>query len=147
MKIVNRKARFDYILEEKIECGIKLTGAEVKAVRSGAVSLSDSYVKFIGQEAYLLNAFIGPYQFANNENYDPKRSRKLLLHKKEILALVTKMKQSNLTMIPTAMYTIRQLVKVEAALAKGKKKWDKREALKERSIKREQEEEQRGKKN
>lgn len=145
MKITNRKAHYDYSLGEKIEAGIKLTGAEVKSVRNGAVSLSDSYVKIVGSEALLINAFIGPYQFANNEGYDPKRTRKLLLHKKEILALQTKMKQANLTMVPVALYTIRQLVKLELALAKGKKKWDKRTALKEKALKREEEIAKRGK--
>ena len=130
---------------EKLEAGIKLTGAEVKSVRQGAVSLSDSYVKIIGQEAFLINAFIGPYEFANNQGYDPKRSRKLLLHKKEILAILTKMKQANLTLVPVSLYTIRQLVKLEISLAKGKKKWDKRTALKEKSLKREEEIAKRGK--
>lgn len=139
MKIVNRKAHFDYSLGEKFEAGIKLTGAEVKAVRQGSVSLADSYVKIIGQEAFLINAFIAPYEFADHQGYDPKRSRKLLLHKKETLALLTKMKQTNLTLVPVSMYTIRQLVKLEVALARGKKKWDKRRALKEKTIKREEE--------
>lgn len=139
MKIINRKAHYDYILGEKIETGIKLSGGEVKSVRSGSVSLSDSFVKIINNEAFLLNCFISPYKFANNSDYDPKRSRKLLLHKKEILVLLSKMKQSNLTLVPVSMYTIRQLVKLEVALARGKKKWDKRRALKEKTVKREEE--------
>lgn len=145
MKISNRKAYFDYSLGEKIEAGIKLTGAEVKSVRNGSVSLSDSYVKIVGGEAQLLNCFIGPYEFANNSDYDPKRTRKLLLHKKEILAILTKIKQSNTTLVPVSLYTRGPLIKMEIAFAKGKKKWDKRQALREKTIRRDQEEERRGK--
>ncbi|MBI3384826.1 SsrA-binding protein SmpB [Candidatus Gottesmanbacteria bacterium] len=143
MKITNRKAYYDYEIGEKVEAGIKLTGAEVKSVRLGHVSLIDSFVKIIGSDAMLINCHINPYQFADNTDYDPKRSRKLLLHKKEMLALQSKTQQSNLTIIPVSLYTTRNLIKVELALARGKKKWDKRKALKEKSLKREEEEETR----
>ena len=146
MKITNRKAYFDYEIGEKLEAGIDLTGAEVKSAKEGCVALSDSFVKIIGNEAMLLNCHINPYEFSNNENYDPKRSRKLLLHKKEILSLQSKMQQSNLTLIPVSLYTRHNLIKVELALARGKKKWDKRQALKEKDLKREEEEVVRGKK-
>ena len=140
MKITNRKAYFDYEIGEKVEAGIKLTGAEVKSVRAGHVSLNDSFVKIIGSDAMLINCHINPYQFANNSDYDSKRSRKLLLHKKEILSLQSKIQQSNLTIVPVSLYTTRNLIKVELALARGKKKWDKRKALKEKTMKREEEE-------
>jgi len=146
MKIQNRKAFFDYEIGEKIEAGIKLTGAEVKSVRLGHVSLIDSFVKIIGSDAMLINCHINPYQFANNTDYDSKRSRKLLLHKKEMLALQSKIQQSNLTIIPVSLYTTRNLIKIELGLARGKKKWDKRKALKEKAMKREEEELMRGKK-
>lgn len=144
MKIQNRKAYFDFEIGEKMEAGIKLTGAEVKSVRLGHVSLIDSFVKIIGSNAMLINCHINPYQFADNTDYDSKRSRKLLLHKKEMLALQSKIQQSNLTIIPISLYTTRNLIKVELGLARGKKKWDKRKALKEKAIKREEEIEQRG---
>ncbi len=147
MKIVNRKAHFDYEIGEKIEAGIDLTGGEVKSVREGHVSLSDSFVKIVGGQAVLLNCHINPYEFADNTDYDPKRSRRLLMHKKEILALMSKMQQSNLTLIPVSFYTRHNLIKVELALAKGKKKWDKRQALKEKDLQRETEEAVRGDKN
>mgnify|MGYP001573689017 FL=1 len=147
MKILNKKAYFDYEVGEKTEAGVKLTGGEVKSVRAGHVSLNDSFVKIIQSEAMLVNCHINPYSFANNEDYDPKRSRKLLLHKKEILALQNKMQQSNLTIVPTAMFLKHHLVKVELALARGKKKWDKRQALKEKAMKRDEEEMVRGKLN
>ncbi len=143
MKITNRKAFFDYEIGEKIEAGIKLTGAEVKSVRAGHLTLADSFVKIIGNDAMLINCFISPYQFADNSDYDPKRSRKLLLHKKEMLALQSKIQQSNLTIIPVSLYTTRNLIKVELGLARGKKKWDKRKALKEKAMKRDIEMEQR----
>ena len=147
MKIVNRKAHFDYELGEKIEAGIDLAGGEVKSVREGHVSLSDSFVKIVGGQAMLLNCHINPYEFADNTDYEPKRSRRLLLHKKEILALMSKMQQSNLTLIPVSFYTRHNLIKVELALEKGKKKWDKRQALKDKDLQRETEEAVRGDKN
>lgn len=146
MKILNRKAHFDYEIGEKIEAGIKLTGGEVKSVRLGHVSLNDSFVKVIGNDAMLINCQINPYKFADNSEYDPKQSRKLLLHKKEIVSIQSRLNQSNLTLVPTAMYLKRNLVKVELALARGKKQWDKRQALKEKTLKREEEEALRGKK-
>ncbi|MCL5676192.1 MAG: SsrA-binding protein SmpB [Patescibacteria group bacterium] len=145
MKIINRQAHFDYEIGEKLEAGIDLAGAEVKSVKLGHVALSDSFVKIIGGQAVLLNCHINPYEFSDNSGYDPKRSRRLLLHKKEILALQSKMQQANLTLIPLSLYTKRNLIKIELALAKGKKKWDKRQALKEKTLKREAEEEARRK--
>lgn len=144
MKIVNRRAFHDYHLLEKLEAGIHLTGPEVKSVKGGHISLEGAFVKIVGSEAYLINAQIYPYPHARLENYDPRRTRKLLLHKKEIIALKSKI-QSGLTLVPLSCYTKQGLVKLELALARGKKRYEKREALKKRDLERELEEELRGK--
>ena len=136
MKIINRKASFDYQLLEKFEAGINLFGAEVKAVRAGHVDLAGSFVRIIGSEAYLVNANIFPYEHARPETYDPRRTRKLLLHKKEIISLKGKMDGANLTVVPVSMYTTHGLIKIELAFAKSKKKFDKKEAIKKRTIER-----------
>lgn len=141
MKITNRKASFDYQLLDKFEAGINLLGAEVKAVRIGHVDLTGSFARIIGSEAYLVNANIFPYEHARPETYEPRRTRKLLLHKKEIISLKGKMDGANLTIVPVSMYTTHGLIKVELALAKSKKKFEKREAIKKRDINREIEEE------
>ena len=126
MKISNKKAHFDYQITEKIEAGINLLGSEVKAVREGMADLTGSFVKIIGQEAYLINAKIFPYKYARPEGYDERRSRKLLLHKKEILAIKHKMDGSNLSVIPVSMYTTKSFIKVELGLGKGKKEFQKK---------------------
>ncbi len=136
-KIINRRARYDYHLLEKFEAGIVLTGAEVKSVKAGKMSLSESFVKIIDNEAWLLNAFINPYPFADNRDYDPKRSRKLLLHKNELLKLTQQTKEKKLTVIPVSCYTKARKIKLEIALARGKKKYDKREAKKRKALERE----------
>lgn len=141
MKITNRKASFDYQLQEHFEAGINLYGAEVKAVREGHVDLTGSFVRIMGSEAYLVNANIFPYEHARPETYDPRRTRKLLLHKKEIISLKGKMDGENLTIVPVSVYTTHGLIKVELALAKSKKKFDKKEAIKRRDIDRQIEEE------
>lgn len=146
MKIVNRKAYYDYHILEKFEAGIVLTGGEVKSLRAEKASLNDSFVHIKDGEAYLVNAHINPYQPADNRNYDPKRTRKLLLHKKEITSLLSKINQSNLTIVPVLCYTAKRgTVKVELALARGKKQYDKREAIKRKDIDRETEQILRGK--
>jgi SsrA-binding protein len=143
MKIVNRKARFNYELGERIEAGIVLTGPEVKSVKLGQVDLGNAYCKiqsskFKAQnEIYVFNLKIFPYKHADNENYDPTRTRKLLLHQREILGLVAKMKQTNRMLVPTAMYTKSDLIKIELALARGKRKYEKRETIKKREWERE----------
>ncbi len=137
MKITNRKATFDYQLLDRFEAGINLLGAEVKAVREGHVDLTGSFARIIGSEAYLVNANIFPYEYARPEVYDPRRTRKLLLHKKEIISLRSKMEGSNLTIVPVSLYTTHGLIKVELALAKSKKKFEKRESIKKRDIDRE----------
>ncbi len=137
-KIINRKARFDYELLEKVEAGIMLTGAEVKSVKQGQISLKEGFVRVDdNEEVWLVNAHIHPYKFADNKNYEPTRSRKLLLRKKEILSLLKKTEGKNLTLVPTAIYTRKNRIKVEIAIGRGKKKWDKRRAIKEREGKRE----------
>ena len=136
MKITNKKAHFDYELQENLEAGINLFGSEVKAVRLGQADLTGSYVKLIGSEIYLVNATISPYQSGQIEDYDEKRTRKLLLHKKEILALKSKMQSANLALIPVSLYFKHGFVKIEIALGKGKKKYEKRESIKKKDIKR-----------
>ena len=141
MKITNRKASFDYHLQDRFEAGINLVGAEVKAAREGHVDLTGSFVRIIGTEAYLINANIFPYKYARPESYDERRTRKLLLHKKEIISLKGKMDGANLTVVPISMYTTHGLIKVELALAKSKKKFEKRESIKKKDINRQIEEE------
>jgi len=137
-KIVNRRARFDYELLEKVEAGIVLTGTEVKSVKQGQISLKEGFVRIDDNgEVWLVNANVHPYKFADNKNYEPTRSRKLLLKKTEILGLLKKIEGKNLTLIPTAIYTRKNKIKVEIAIGRGKKKWDKRRAIKEREGKRE----------
>jgi SsrA-binding protein len=136
MKIINKRAFFDYELLDRFEAGINLYGFEVKSVREGKVDLSGSFIKIIGSEAYLVNAKIFPYQKAQVEGYDQSRTRKLLLHKKEIISLKGKVEGSNLALVPVSLYIKRGFVKVEVALGKGKKKYEKRQSIKKRDIQR-----------
>lgn len=145
MKITNRRAFHDYTVLETLEVGIHLTGPEVKSVKGGHADLTGSFVRIIGSEAYLVNAKIFPYEFAQEENYDSQRTRKLLLHKREILSLKSKTEGANCTIVPLSLYTKGPLVKVELALARGKKKYDRREALRRRDLQREMAREFRGK--
>lgn len=145
MKISNSRARFDYDIQETFEAGINLTGAEVKAVRLGHADLTGSYVRIIGSEIYLINAKIFPYEYARPENYDLKRTRKLLLHKKQILTLKGKTDGSSLTIVPVSLYTTRSFVKAELGLGKPQKKYEKRDKIKKRDIDREIEGALRGK--
>jgi len=141
MKITNRKAPFDYQLLDRFEAGINLLGAEVKAVREGHVDLTGSFVRIINNQAQLVNAKIFPYAFARIDTFDTTRTRKLLLHKKEIISLKSKMDGSSLTVVPVSMYTKHGLIKIELALAKSKKQFEKRESIKKRDINRHIEEE------
>ena len=140
MKITNRKAFYDVLILERFEAGINLLGSEVKAVRLGHADLTGSFVKIMGSEAYLVNANIFPYEFARPQGYDPRRTRKLLLHKNEIIALKSKMEGQNLTIVPISLYTTSHLIKLELALGKTKKKFEKRQALKKQTIDRDIEE-------
>ncbi|OGZ02361.1 MAG: SsrA-binding protein [Candidatus Liptonbacteria bacterium RIFOXYB1_FULL_36_10] len=133
----NKKARFDYEILEKIEAGIELKGGEVKAVKSGKMSLTGTYAVFRGGEMYLIGCDIAPYQPLNlTEEYDSKRSRRLLLHRSEMAELSLKVKERGLTLVPLSVYDRAGLVKVLLGLAKRKKKFDKREKIRERDEKR-----------
>jgi SsrA-binding protein len=133
----NRQARFRYEILETYEAGIELKGTEVKSIRQGKANLQDGYALIRNGEAWLLNVHISPYQKATDFfNHDPRRTRRLLLHKKEIRKLIGKVEQEGLTLVPLKMYFTRGFVKVTIALGKGKKLHDKRESLKERQDKR-----------
>ncbi len=134
----NRRARFDYEILDTFEAGIELKGFEVKSVKLGRANIAGSFALPRGEELWLTNADIPPYQPANTPiNYDPKRSRRLLVTKEELRAYVGKLKSEKLTLVPLKMYNKRGLVKVEIALARPKKKGDRREAVKKREAKRE----------
>ncbi|MCL4536687.1 MAG: SsrA-binding protein SmpB [Nitrospirae bacterium] len=138
MKIVcqNRKAYHDYSIEETVEAGIQLLGTEVKSLRDGKANLKDSYVLIKDSEVILLNCHISPYSHGNIMNHDPLRTRKLLLHRKEIERLRGKMQQKGYTLIPLKIYFKGPYAKVEIGLAKGKRQYEKRETVKEREAKR-----------
>lgn len=138
VKIVstNRKASFNYFLSDFLECGIELKGSEIKSVRNGGCSISDSYIIIKNKEAYILNMNISEYDKASVFNHDPLRTRKLLLHKKEILKLESKITLQGYTIVPTKIYFKKGMCKIEIALAKGKKLFDKRETIKNRDIER-----------
>jgi SsrA-binding protein len=126
----NKRATFDYLITDRYEAGLVLTGAEVKSVKAGHISLKESFVTAKGAELYLLNAHITPWKHAGEiKSYDPTRSRKLLLHKSEIRRLVGKIRTEGLTLVPIRVYTKKRLLKLEFGVGKGKKKFDKREDL------------------
>ena len=139
MKIIaeNRKARHDYIIEESFETDIVLTGTEAKSMRGGRINLKDSYAQIENGEIFLHGMHISPYEHGNIFNVDPLRPRKLLMHKREIMRLFGKVKTDGLTLVPLKVYFERDKVKVELALVRGKKLYDKREAAAEKSAKRE----------
>jgi len=137
MKVVNRKARYDYEIFDKIEAGIALKGAEVKSVKEGKIKINDAFVKIIGNEIWLINAHIHPYKFSDNKDYKADRQRKLLLHRREILRLTKKIENRNLTLVPLSCYNKGPKIKIEIAIGKGKKKWEKREKKKRQDIDRE----------
>src|SRR4030042_3306317 len=133
----NRRATFDYEILETYEAGMVLFGYEVKAIKTGHLSFAGSYVTIRNKEVYLINAYIPPYQPKNTPaDYDPARTRKLLLHKSEIASLIGKTKQKGLTLVPLKAYTKKGKIKLEFALARGKRKIDKREKIIEREAKR-----------
>lgn len=133
----NKKAYHDFFIEEKFEAGMVLTGTEVKSLRMGRANLNDSFAQVRSGEAFLNNLHISPYEFGNRENHDPDRMRKLLLHKKEIVKLFSKIREQGYTLIPLRLYFKNGMVKAELGLAKGKKLYDKREDLKQKDHKRE----------
>lgn len=139
IKIVadNRKASFLYEILEKYEAGMVLSGPEIKSIKSGKANLSDGYVVIKNGEALLLNVHISPYEKASYQNKDPLRTRVLLLHKSEIMRLYGKIREKNLTMVPLKIYLKNGMAKIEIALVKGKKLYDKRASMKEKDQKRE----------
>lgn len=135
MEILNRKARFSYFVEEEIECGIELFGTEVKSIREGSCNIKDSYAYIRNNEVFVINMFVKKYKEGNIFNRDELRQRKLLLHKKEILKLKQKIEREGYTLIPLKVYFKRNKVKILLGVCKGKKNYDKREALKDKDIK------------
>ncbi len=133
----NRKARFEYQLLETFEAGLVLKGTEIKSVRRGQISLQEAYVRTDGKEAWLVGAHIAPYEHASAFQHDPDREKKLLLNKREIRELYDALRIKGLTIIPVRVYLKGGRAKVEIAIAKGKKKYDKREAIKKRDFERE----------
>ncbi|MCX6765785.1 MAG: SsrA-binding protein SmpB [Candidatus Moranbacteria bacterium] len=139
---VNKRAHFDYEISDKFEAGLVLTGQEVKSAKTGHISLKGSFVTVHGNELYLTNANIPPYRHAGDvKNYDPTRSRKLLLKRTEIKSLIGKARVSGLTLVPIRVYTKKRLVKLEFGVGRGKKEFDKREKIAKREVKRRMERE------
>ena len=133
---VNKKARFNYFIEDEYEAGLVLVGTEVKSLRQGRVNLKDAYAKIDKGEIFIQQMHISPYPFAHHGNHDPLRPRKLLLHKDEIKRLIGKINERGLALIPLKVYFQRGKVKMTVALAKGKRRYDKRESIKRRDEKR-----------
>jgi len=133
----NRKARHEYFLQELFEAGLELHGSEIKSIRAGQISLAESYVRVDGAQAWLVDAHIAPYEHAGRFNHDPLRPRRLLLHKREIRELWEAVRQKGMTIVPTQVYLKEGRAKVEIAIAKGKKLYDKRDAIAERDNQRE----------
>lgn len=143
----NKKAYHDYFIDETIEAGIVLVGTEVKSLRLGMANLKDSYARVKGSELFLVNTHISPYKQADRFTQpEPDRTRKLLLHKQEISKLIGKTKEKGYTLVPTKIYFKNGRAKVEIALAKGKKLFDKREAIKKKTVEREMERAVKGRK-
>ena len=136
MEILNRKARFDYEIFDTFEAGIALTGTEIKSIRNGNANIKDCYAIIKDNEAYILNMYIKEYKEGNIFNHDETRTRKLLLHKKEIYKMRDAIAREGYTLIPLKLYFKGNLAKVEIGIARGKKTYDKRESIKERDIKR-----------
>lgn len=141
MEILNRKANHDYFIEDTYEAGIVLTGTEIKSIRAGNCNIKDCYGIIKNNEVYLLNMFIGQYKEGNIFNHDESRSRKLLLHRKEIKKLQQAIEIKGLTLVPIKLYFKENKLKVLLGVCRGKKEYDKRESIKERDIKREMQKE------
>lgn len=137
MEIKNKKAYFDYFVEEEIECGIELKGTEIKSVRNGSAQLKDSYAIIKNHEVFVLNSYISIYEEGNQFNHEPRRTRKLLLHKKEIAKLKEVVEKEGYSLIPLKLYLKKNKVKILLGICKGKKLYDKRETIKERDMQRE----------
>ena len=137
MEILNREAKFNYFIEDEIECGIVLVGTEIKSIRDGKANLKDSYAIIRNNEVYLLNMHVSEYREGNLFNHDPIRTRKLLLHKSEISKLKKGIEAEGRTLVPLKLYFVKNRVKILLGLCKGKKSFDKREVIKQRDLKRE----------
>jgi SsrA-binding protein len=140
----NRKARFNYTIEESYECGIVLQGTEVKSLRTGKISFADSYADIRDGEVFLIGLRISPYEHGNIFNHDPERRKKLLLHKAEIKKIERKVNEKGLTLVPLKFYLKKGFVKVELGVCKGKKMHDKRNSIKDRDVKRDMAREMKG---
>lgn len=132
----NRKARFDYFVEETYECGLELVGTEVKSVKNGNVSFPDAFAEIINNEVFLKNFHISEYVYSSIFNHDPDRPKKLLLHKDEIKRLTRKVEEKGFTLIPLNFYLVKGRVKVTLGVCKGKKQFDKRASIKDRDVQR-----------
>lgn len=133
----NKKARFEFFILQTFEAGLVLKGTEIKSVRNGQISLQEAYVRTNGEEIWLVGAHIAPYEHASAFQHDPKRDRKLLMHKKEIRKLFDEVRIKGMTLVPMRVYLKAGRAKLEIGLAKGKKQYDKRESIKERDVERE----------
>lgn len=140
----NRKARFEYFLLETFEAGLALKGTEIKSIRKGQISLQEAYVRTDGKQAWLVGAHVAPYEHASAAQHDPDRERKLLLHKREIRELWDAVRIKGMTIVPVRVYLKAGRAKLELAIAKGKKQYDKREAIKQKDIEREESRYERG---
>ena len=136
IEVKNRKAYFDYFIQREIECGIVLTGTEIKSIRKGSVNLKDTYARIKNNEVYVINMFISRYDEGNQFNHDERRQRKLLLHKKEIIKLHQEIKEQGLTLVPLKLYFKNNHAKILLGVCKGKKLYDKRETIKKRDLER-----------
>jgi SsrA-binding protein len=137
MEIKNKKANFDYFIEDTIECGIELKGTEIKSLRNGSGDLRDTFAVIKNNEVFLINMYIAKYEEGNRFNHEERRTRKLLLHKREIKKLREKIDREGYSLVPVKAYLVKNKVKVLLGVGKGKKNYDKRETIKERDLKRE----------
>ena len=137
MEIKNRKANFEYFIEERYEAGIELKGTEIKSIRKGSCDIKDAFIIIKNQEAFLLNTYIAKYEEGNIFNHEERRTRKLLLHKKEIKKLLEASSKDGYSLIPLSIYLKKGKAKVEVGVCKGKKLYDKRETIKKRDLERE----------
>ena len=137
VEVKNKKAYFDYFIEEEYECGIVLKGTEIKSIRKGSVDLKDTFARIKNGEIYVINMYIAKYDEGNRFNHDERRERKLLLHKKEINKIFEKVKQEGKTLVPLKLYFKEDKVKILLGICTGKKLYDKRETIKERDLARE----------
>ena len=138
MEIKNKKANFDYYVEDSIECGIELKGTEIKSLRKGSADIKDCFAIIKNNEVFLLNMYIAKYEEGNRFNHDERRTRKLLLHKKEIKKLKEKIEREGYSLVPLKIYMVNSKAKVALGICRGKKNYDKRQTIKERDLRREE---------